>query len=244
MNITVEEKLMYQVMKAIYDSGIPIDFKGAMVLKACLAEAGYFDEMRHTVDIDANWYSTTPLTAEQMIDSLQKALVASNIGLEVSIYRMYGDGRSAGFKLADRVTDEVLFSMDIDINRPATPTKIYEIAGFKFRGVVPFQMLADKISVVSSNKVFRRIKDVVDIYYMSKVFDFNKDELIQTLERSGRSLERFYGFLYKKEELKHAYEKFRFNGDAEKPPFEEVYETVRSYIKAILPKEKTVDLER
>ena len=34
MNITAEEKLMYEVMKAIYDSGIPVDFKGAMVLKA------------------------------------------------------------------------------------------------------------------------------------------------------------------------------------------------------------------
>ncbi len=34
MNITAEEKLMYQIMKAIYESGIPINFKGSMVLKA------------------------------------------------------------------------------------------------------------------------------------------------------------------------------------------------------------------
>ena len=54
MNITAEEKLMYDVMKAIYDSGIPVNFKGSMVLKACLMEAGYPEETRHTVDIDAN----------------------------------------------------------------------------------------------------------------------------------------------------------------------------------------------
>ena len=36
MRMTAEEKLMYDVMKAIYDSGIPISFKGSMVLKACL----------------------------------------------------------------------------------------------------------------------------------------------------------------------------------------------------------------
>ena len=47
MRLTAEEKLMYEVMKAIYDSGIPIDFKGSMVLKACLLEAGYSDEIRH-----------------------------------------------------------------------------------------------------------------------------------------------------------------------------------------------------
>ena len=39
MAITPEEKLMYHVMKAIYDCGIPISFKGSMVLKACLLEA-------------------------------------------------------------------------------------------------------------------------------------------------------------------------------------------------------------
>ncbi len=56
MKITKEEQLMYSVMKAIYDSGIPISFKGSMVLKACLMEAGFTDDTRHTVDIDANWY--------------------------------------------------------------------------------------------------------------------------------------------------------------------------------------------
>ena len=53
MRITVEEKLMYAVMKAIYSSGIPINFKGSMVLKACLLEAGCAEETRHTVDVDA-----------------------------------------------------------------------------------------------------------------------------------------------------------------------------------------------
>ncbi len=54
MTITAEERLMYQVMKTIYDSGIPVSFKGSMVLKACLLEAGYAEETRHTVDIDGN----------------------------------------------------------------------------------------------------------------------------------------------------------------------------------------------
>jgi len=31
LNLTAEEKLMYGVMKAIYDSAIPISFKGSMV---------------------------------------------------------------------------------------------------------------------------------------------------------------------------------------------------------------------
>ena len=237
MNITAEEKLMYDVMKAIYDSGIPVNFKGSMVLKACLMEAGYDDETRHTVDIDANWYSDTPPTAEQMVASLQKAIDKNGIGLSVSIYRMYGEGRSAGFELADRSSGEVLFTMDVDVNRPQPQTKIYEVADVRFCGVAPIQMIADKVAAISTDKVFRRIKDVVDLYYLSRVVPFDRAAVLETLKSNGRVLDNFNGFLYRSEELRHSYEKFRFAGDVTKPPFDEIYRTAKSYIKDILPNE-------
>ena len=135
MNITAEERVMYEVMKAIYDSGIPVDFKGAMVLKACLINVGYTEEIRHTMDIDANWYSDTPPTAAQMEESLTDALRKNGIDLNVHLYRMYGEGRSAGFELSDLDADEILFTMDVDVNRPAQATQIYDIAGLRFRGI-------------------------------------------------------------------------------------------------------------
>ncbi len=235
MKLTAEEKLMYAVMKAIYDSGIPISFKGSMVLKACLMEAGYVEDTRHTVDIDANWNSDTPPTGEQMVESLQNALRNSGIDLDVSIFRPYGDGRSAGFELKDKDTDEVLFSMDIDVNRPIPPTKIYEVEGLRFCGVSSTQMIADKVAVISTDKVFRRVKDVVDLYYISKVFQFDKTDVLQTLKNSGRTLDTFHSFLHRFEDLQHSYEKFRFEGGVYKPSFEEVYLTVKNYIKDVLP---------
>ena len=244
MQITAEEELMYGVMKAIYDSGIPIDFKGSMVLKVCLLEAGYHEEIRHTVDIDANWYTDSLPTAEQMTESLQKALERAGIDLEVSIYRMYGEGRSAGFEISDRDTGEILFTMDVDVNRPAVQTRIYEISDIRFRGVSVDQMLADKISAVSGDKVFRRIKDVVDLYYLSQVFPFHSADIKQILKDNGRELEAFHGFLHRKTELEHAYDKFRLSGDVSKPPFDDVYAAVKAYIRDILPKERHRDLER
>lgn len=235
---------MYDVMKAIYDSGIPISFKGSMVLKICLLEAGYTEETRHTVDIDANWNSEFEPTAEQMVESLQKAIDKSGVDLDVRLYRPHGEARSAGFELIERSTEEILFTMDVDVNRPAQVTKIYEIEGIRFCGSSPVQMIADKLSAISTDKVFRRIKDVVDLYYISKVFEFDAAEIRCTLKNSSRELENFNGFLHRADELKHSYEKFRFTGNVNKPPFEEIYTNVKEFIKDILPKEKTQEFER
>ena len=234
MNITAEERIMYSVMKAVYDSGIPISFKGSMVLKACLFEAGFLDETRHTVDIDANWNTDIPPTAEQMVESLQRAINRGGMDYEVRLYRMYGEKRSAGFELVDRNTDEILFTMDVDVNRPITPTQIYEVDGICFRGVSPLQMIADKVAAVSTDKVFRRIKDVVDLYYISKVFEFDVQKIYSTLKCSERTMGDFQGFLQRKEDLLHSYEKFRFASGVNKPPFDAVYREVKIYLKDVL----------
>jgi len=238
MKITKEENIMYELMKAIYDSGVPMNFKGSMVLKACLLDAGYTEDTRHTKDIDANWIGDVPPSSEQMVESLQNVVDKNGFDLDVRLYRRYGEGRSAGFELKNKNTRETLFTMDVDVNRPVLPTKIYEVGGLRFRGAALSQMVADKVSSVSTDKVFRRIKDVVDLYYISKVFDFNKDEIVQTLKNSGRTLGSFNGFLYRVHELKHAYEKFRFSGGVNKPAFEEVYSGAKTYIKDLLELDK------
>ena len=235
MNISAEEKLMYEVMKAIYDSAIPVSFKGSMVLKACLLDAGFSDDTRHTVDIDANWNSETAPSTEQIAESFQNAINMSDIDLAVSIYRTYGEGRSAGLELSDRKTEEVLFTIDVDVNRPIPATKIYEVSGLRFRGASPLQIIADKVSVVSSDKVFRRIKDVVDLYYLSKVFEFNKEDVLRTICASGRKLGDFSSFRDRIPDIEHSYNKFRFEGGVNKPPFDDLYQAVLAFIDDILP---------
>ena len=199
-------------------------------MKAFLLEAGYDDDTRHTVDIDANCNSNDSPSTEQIAESLQKAIDRSGIKLNVNVYRKYGEGRSAGFELIDPESEEILFTMDIDVNRPQVMTRIYQISGIHFRGVAPSQMIADKVSVVSSDKVFRRIKDVVDLYYISRVFEFDRENILKILEQSGRVLGDFDGFINKTDELKHSYEKFRFVGGVNKPPFDKVYGAVKAFL--------------
>lgn len=95
-------------------------------------------------------------------------------------------------------------------------------------------MISDKLSAISSDKVFRRVKDVIDLYYYSKVFSINKDDIMKIVERSGKPLGEFYGFLHRKEDLRHAYDRFRTQ-EVSKPQFDEIYDTVKSYIGSFLP---------
>lgn len=180
---------MYQVMGALSDSGVPITFKGAMVLRAFLLEAGYPEETRHTTDIDGNWNSETAPSGEEMAEAIQNAFEKKGISFTARLYRMYGEKRSAGFDLADKTTGETIFTMDLDVNRAVLHTKRYETGGFSFSGSSPAQMAADKFMSVSTDRVFRRIKDVADLYYLSQVFDFNRAQVLQLLEDSGRTLD-------------------------------------------------------
>lgn len=125
--------------------------------------------------------------------------------------------------------------MDIDVNRLMVKTKIYEVSGLCFKGVIPSQMIADKLSVISVNKVFRRIKDLVDLYYLSHVCDFNSEDVLSMLKNNGKELGKFDGFLNRTKDLKHSYEKFRFAGGVSKPTFEEVYLAVKTFIVDVLP---------
>ncbi len=161
--------------------------------------------------------------------------------MNVHLYRMYGEGRSAGFEFSDPDTAEILFTLDMDVDRPVSPTQIYDVAGLRFRGISPVQMLADKISAISTDKVFRRIKDVVDLYYLSQVFELDQETMMSTLQNSGRHLENFDGFLHRPDDLHHAYDKFRFSGDVTKPSFDEVYDAVKQYVKSLLPPDYTAE---
>ncbi|WP_102342449.1 hypothetical protein [Galactobacillus timonensis] len=233
------EEMMYKVMTAIYDSGLPIGFKGSLVLKAFLRNAGFEDDLRTTKDIDANWSSSDFPTDQEVVNALQKAVDRTDLGLVVTMTRQYGEGRSAGFVFSNPETGMSVFSMDMDINRQPIPsTQMYEDSYFHFRGVLPSKMIADKVTVVSSDKVFRRVKDVIDLYYFSSVVDLDADKVMKTIEESGRELGDFNAFLHRKDELQHAYEKFRFGEDIYKPSFEEVYQTTHSYLSSLMPLEK------
>lgn len=230
MNFSPQEEVMYRVMEAIYNSNIPINFKGSMVLKAFLVESGYVKDTRHTVDIDANWNSDEPPSTEAIARALQNAISSYSDNYKVFVIRQYAQGRSAGFAVKDKSSNEELFTMDIDVNKPLPETKLYEISGIKFSGFSPAQMVADKICVISKDKIFRRIKDLVDLFLLTQVSDLDKNQVLNIIAKGTEQLGDFDAFLNRTQELEHSYSKFRFDGSVSKPNFNEVYTSVKEYI--------------
>ncbi len=245
MKPTNLELRMYKAMDAIYRSRIPVVFKGAMVLNAVLYEIGFTEtEIRPTKDIEANWIISKDVTDEQIRDALQEALKENGIKLTVGINRKHGPGRSAGFEFCESENGFPVFTMDMDVNRTEAGSREYVVSGLAFNGVVIEQMIADKIYVVSSGKVFRRIKDVIDLFYLSECYPLDIYKIQAVLENNGKTLSTFECFLDNKIELQHAYDKFKFSRDVKKPDFEEVYSGVKHYIEGFLPIERQIETER
>ena len=76
---------------------------------------------------------------------------------------------------------------------------------------------------------------MVDLYYVSRVFDFDCKSLKQILDKNHRVLGDFHCFLERTPDLKHSYDKFRFTGDIHRPTFDEVYSAVKLFVFEILP---------
>ena len=227
------ETLMYQIMTAIYKSGIPIDYKGSMVLRAFLSGAD-FEAMRHTRDMDANWISDTEPTSAQMTSSIQRAMDSAGLDVTVRQFREHGDGKSAGFEFFLPDQTEAAAYMDMDVNRPSYMSRVYEIGEFVFRGAVVEQMIADKLSALSGDKIFRRSKDLLDVYYISKVCELDVAKVNDALVKVGREIGTFDGLINRIDELRHAYDKFKVDGDVEKPDFDTVFGAVVKYIEPFI----------
>lgn len=227
------ETLMYQIMTAIYKSGIPIDYKGSMVLRAFLSDAD-FEAMRHTRDMDANWISETEPTPAQTASSIQRAMDRAGLDVTVKQFREHGEGKSAGFKFYLPGQSEAAAYMDMDVNRPSYMSRIYEIGEFVFRGAVVEQMIADKLSALSGDKIFRRSKDLLDMYYISKVCELDVAKVNDALIKMGRELGAFDGLVNRVDELRHAYDKFKVDGDVEKPDFDTAFGAVIKYIEPFM----------
>lgn len=218
--MTAKEQLMYKILGKISNTGTPIVFKGALITKLILTEGNFNSISRETKDIDANWVGTPP-TMNELVTELNKCLDELREQYVVIAKRAYGIKRLAGVSIIDRNTQAEIISMDIDI-KEALSVKTYFLGETQIKGVLPNEILADKITAVSTDAVYKnRAKDLVDIYSLSHCTEITPAEIKETCEKVGREISSFDGFFNEKEKVEHAYCKLK--GVEGKPDFESLY---------------------
>jgi len=215
--ITDSEKLMYDIMGAIADGNVPFIYKGAMITKLILQENDFNDFTRETQDIDASWAGERPPPMQQLTDMLNRAL--SRLGLRAVVKRDYGEKISAGFKIVD-ASGDVKLSIDIDM-RFVVDSRTYRFGNVTFQGVTPDNVLSDKIYVISSDRVFRRAKDLIDVFALAHCVTVKTENILRIWEREDRETGDFNAFKNRRDELRHSYEKLR--RVSAKPEFDTLY---------------------
>jgi hypothetical protein len=218
------------------NAGAPVVIKGALITKLILMENNY-DKIRQTNDIDMNWVEKPFPSMEELTEWVNKSLSKIQDNLYVTAKREYiPDVQAAGFRIFDKNTGEIVTS--IDINAGSTnKSKMYNIENAKFQGVLPSEILADKICVLSCDRIFRRPKDVMDVYALSHCVDIEMTEILNVCEEKGRKIDTFDNFCNRRADLEHAYNKL--TGINNKPPFDEVYTRVSNFILPFVEKNKS-----
>lgn len=204
-----EEKFLYRLMTVLYNNNVPIVFKGALVLKVIQYQYGNPSGVeRETHDLDGDWVGTAP-SMQYLTNILQTAVDSLGYNMRVEACREYGNKKSAGFNFIRLDTGDLFVTMDLSI-RVNNCLQLYSfIDGITFCGQSINKIIVDKISVCASKLIFRRIKDIIDLYILSYCWKgYSKDlvELSLYLQRPFDDLSRLANCY---EELEHAYSRYR-----------------------------------
>ncbi len=90
-------EFLYRVMEELSNAGVPIVFKGAMVLNLAIKNNNPSKVERATRDIDGDWVGEFP-TMEEMEEALRNEVKKVDSTLDIQIKRIFGERKSAGFK--------------------------------------------------------------------------------------------------------------------------------------------------
>ncbi len=220
-------EFLYNVMEELSKAGVPIVFKGAMVLNLAVRDNNPSKVERATRDIDGDWVGEGP-TMEEMEKALQGAVKKVDSSLNVQTSRIFGERKSAGFIIINE-NGEKIASIDLSVrqNQFCEPYISY-VNGISINGASLSKMLSDKIYAISGENVCRRMKDVLDVYIISFITEIDVDELYQIWKDTDRELGDFKAYRAQFVELKEAYEKMK--GVKNKPNFHDVYEKVNDIV--------------
>lgn len=227
MKYAPNQNVLYEIIGILSEADLPLVFKGANVTNILLKQSNS-PYTRRTTDIDSSWKGKNPTT--EGIESLLKSALKPYGYTVEKIRELKGKQVSAGFRvLKDGIP---VTKMDIDIHNVKQCEK-YSIGTVEFIGVTAEEIIADKLCAVSNEHVYRRSKDLMDIYSLTEALNINMNDVIESINFSNHKLGSFGELALNKEKIFEAYSNLKVSN---KPDFDEVYECVLNYAKDISKK--------
>ena len=145
-----------------------------------------------------------------------------------------------GYRILDK-ENEVITEIDLDMKQ--NPFYIIaEVNNINVKYSSIEKIFADKISALSGSRVFRRSKDLLDVYLILKNQHINIDKVKEILDFDKRELGDFSTMIQNKEDMKHAYDSLK--EITNKPTFEEVWKEVTEFLIAnhLIENEETFEI--
>ena len=174
--------------------------QGCMALKEHLNEKGN-DNFRITQDIN---FSIDNHNHWEMYvkNCCDKATENSKIGAKYELIKR------REFSINAKLPDDVIFRFKIDMNG----------------------ILKDKINVITTRKVCRRVKDLIDVYQIVTTMDIDYNKMIDSLEYDNKVV-NYLTKTESRQEIKHAFDKYE---NINKPDFDEMMRVVLTFTLPII----------
>ena len=181
--------VMYQVMGILHSKGLPLVFKGSMVLRALMEQKTELQTFRFTEDFDIDWVAEL-MSPEDFVQLFQEVMD----GIDLGVYKVICtkepiNSTSGTFEIYRN--GELEFSIDLSRKRNGWWVEYVTPDGVPFRGSSVNRILVDKLAVLSGEAILRRPQDMYDLYVLSHVHDIGLLALKQTIFEVGR---KFYDF--------------------------------------------------
>ena len=230
------EEVMLDFLKCLSGDFTPkFILKGCMALKLHLARKEY----RETRDLDLTVFNVEDW--EIMLASF--CVLANNknsLGYNFKLTKRRGfeknpNSDSATIEYYDKNGNYLnTFKIDMNVRNDGNVymvlNKNLNINLYNIYGI-----LTDKLNVLISKKICRRVKDLIDVYNIAIIMDFNMQELLQWLSYKGINLAEIKTLsdcyilnTSNIEEIKYPYTMYKMKENKEN--FEEVYTTVYNFV--------------
>ena len=210
--------------------------KGGSVLISKMIENNRLDLYRKTTDLDMHCDKR-----EVWIDfytNIESILNSNKLGYVYKIIdrrsqrKGFDKSDSIKFSLSDTNFDKAIeFKIDMNINSNAIITCDYSPI-LNMTTYDALTMLSDKITVVSSQKIYRRIKDLYDLCILVSLYDFTYYDVIEHIRKkhSGVKLEDMI-ISDNFSSLEHAFSKYE--GISNKPNIMTIIALAKTFLQPI-----------